>query len=160
MSFKHCAALLLVSGLVISGCTLRYSKQMDDYVPVKKGGDEGGEFRRRVALDSNGIEVLFVQVRDVDDPVDLLKTLGKINDCRSLKNVEIDYRNFVMILVNLPRVIVSADCESKVIVKKAPKRILPSAQAPESSLEPKPPEEAVPEEPRAPILRPPIAPGQ
>ena len=160
MLFKHGAVLLLISGLVMSSCTLRYSKQMDDYVPVKKEKDEVSEMRRRVALDSNGIEVLFVQVRDVDDPVDLLTTLGKINDCKSLKNVEVDYRNFVMILVNLPQVIVSADCESKVIIKKAPKRTVPSAQAPEPLLEPKQPEQAVPEEPRAPIQRPPIAPGE
>jgi hypothetical protein len=137
-----------------AGCTVRYSKGLDDR--VESSAEEMVALSRRFSLDSTGFEIFFVQVVDTESPAALLKTLGEINGCKRLKNAEVDYKNVSMFFFNLPTVVVSADCESGALVRRAPRRETPTAQVPEAPPlilpQPKP-------EPQAPAPIP-LPPGQ
>jgi hypothetical protein len=141
--------------ILAAGCTIRYSKGLDDRVESATD-EETVVVSRRFYLDSSGFEIFFVQLVDTENPAALLKTLGEINGCKRLKNAEVDYRNISMFFFNLPTVVVSADCESGALVQRAPRREVPTAQVPKAPPviipEPKPEVQAP-----API---PLPPGQ
>jgi len=147
--------LILVSIPFLSGCTLRYSKELSDWVPESSAANH-----RRVTIDSSGLEVFFVQVVDVESAASLLKTLGEVDNCKSLRNVEVDYQSYVLVVVDLPQILVSADCESKATTLKAPKRKLPTAAMPEVGAPNAGPPPSGPGTEAPPIQLPPIAPGR
>ena len=93
---------LAVAGLLVAaaGCSVRYSRTLDN---ASLGG------ARRVMASSTGLEIIGIEVDDTDTAANLLKQVSA--RCNSVKNVEVDYRATVILIVSIPKLTVSADCE-------------------------------------------------
>jgi len=92
-----CGALLLLG---TAGCTVRYSRVIDGVAPTSG---------RRVSASSTGLQILQIEINDTASAASLVNQLK--GGCKSLKNVEIDYRTTVILIVDIPKLTVSADCD-------------------------------------------------
>jgi hypothetical protein len=83
-----------------TGCTMRHSRTLDNAGPV---------VGRRVSASSTGLEILSIEINDTQSADKLAKQIG--GSCKALRNVETDYRTMGILIVGIPRLTVSADCE-------------------------------------------------
>jgi hypothetical protein len=86
--------------LVATGCTIRHSRTLDNAGPSSA---------RRVSASSTGLEIFSIEVNDTESADKLAKQLS--GGCKALKNVEADYRTMGILIVGIPKLTVSADCE-------------------------------------------------
>lgn len=96
---KTLACLSVAALLAAAGCTVRYSKSLDNSSPVTG---------RRVSASSSGLEIFGIQVNDVASAAELSQQISA--RCKQLRNVETDYRSTVILFVAFPKLTVSADC--------------------------------------------------
>ena len=78
---------------------MRHSRTIDN--PGAAGG-------RRVSASSTGLEIFQIEVNDTESAANLTKQVG--GSCKSLTNVETDYRTMLIFIVGIPKLTVSADC--------------------------------------------------
>lgn len=83
-----------------TGCTMRHSRTLDNTGPVAG---------RRVSASSTGLEILNIEINDTASADKLAKQIS--GGCKALRNVETDYRTMGILIVGIPRLTVSADCE-------------------------------------------------
>ena len=94
---------LLVLLLVSTGCTIRHSRIIDNGA-MKSAG-------QRISADSTGLEIFNIEVNDTKSADQLLNELRATNNCKNLKNIEVDYRTTLILFVGIPKLTASADCE-------------------------------------------------
>jgi hypothetical protein len=86
--------------LATTGCTIRHSRTLDNVGPA------GG---RRVSASSTGLEIFQIEVNDTESAANLARQAG--GSCKALRNVETDYRTTGILIIGIPKLTVSADCE-------------------------------------------------
>ncbi len=98
----HKFMALSVAGVMLFsvGCTMRYSRTLDNVAPSSG---------RRVSASSTGLEILQIEINDTASADKLAKQAG--GACKALKNVETDYRSMGILIVGIPKLTVSADCD-------------------------------------------------
>jgi hypothetical protein len=62
-----------------------------------------------VSTSSTGLQILQIEVNDTASAASLVNQLRA--GCKSLKNVEVDYRTMGILIVDIPKLTVSADCD-------------------------------------------------
>lgn len=97
---KLLAVVFAGSLLATAGCTIRHSRTLDNVGPT---------VGRRVSASSTGLEIFQIEVNDTETAANLAKQAG--GSCRSLHNVETDYRTMGIYIVGWPKLTVSADCQ-------------------------------------------------
>lgn len=86
--------------LTLAGCTIRHSRTLDNVSPTTA---------RRVSASSTGLEIFSIEINDTASAASLVNQLK--GGCKSLKNVDVDYRTMGILIVGIPRLTVSADCD-------------------------------------------------
>jgi hypothetical protein len=86
--------------LTLAGCTIRHSRTLDNASPTTA---------RRVSASSTGLEIFSIEINDTASAASLVSQLK--GGCKSLKNVDVDYRTMVILIVGIPKLTVSADCD-------------------------------------------------
>jgi len=149
-SFLRTVPIVLLL-LPLQACTWRYSREL-----VAVGPSHG----ERVETQSRGLEVVFITITEPKSVAVLLEQLKTEESCTALRNIEIDYRTAILVVVNFPKVSVSADCETPAPATEAPAPAPPPAipapaaktttPAPPPPPEPPKPLQAVPAAPAVP----------
>jgi len=86
--------------LAATGCTIRFSKAVDNVAPGARG--------TRVSAESTGLQVFQIEVNDTEPAENLIRRIS--SGCRELRNVVVDYRTMFILFVDIPKLTVSADC--------------------------------------------------
>ncbi len=94
--------VLSIAGAMLlnAGCTLRHSRTIYNVAPSAG---------HRVSASSTGLEIFQIEVNDTESADKLAKQAG--GSCKTLKNVETDYRTLGVLIVGFPKLTVSGDCE-------------------------------------------------
>ncbi len=93
---------VLVLLVMVSGCTIRYSKTGAE--------DSAAATGTTVSKHSTGLEIFAITVNDPTPARDLIAAVRTENNCKNLSNIEVDYRNLYIIIVGIPRVTVTGTC--------------------------------------------------
>ncbi|MBE7412909.1 MAG: hypothetical protein L6Q54_13925 [Leptospiraceae bacterium] len=99
--------------VVLSNCALPYAdKQFLNFDSSSKA--------ERVKYEIMGENFLFLKIKSGDSPSirTAINVLAKINSCKDLKNIDIEFFENYYFLVGFPKIIILADCVKTVEEKK------------------------------------------
>ena len=92
--------VLMVGMLVSTGCTIRYSQSLAGRIPKEAG--------TQVRSSDAGFELLNIALNEPTPAHE--QVMGLMGACKSLTQVEVDYRALNFLLLSLPRVTVTGQC--------------------------------------------------
>ena len=92
--------LLVIAGLALPACTIRYSQSLAGRIPAEQG--------TQVRSSDAGFEFINIAISEPTPAHEQVASL--MGACSSLTEVEVDYRSLNFLIIGFPRVTITGNC--------------------------------------------------